>query len=183
MGIETVAVLGAGQMGRGIAQVAAQGSRQVLLADIDLATAEAGRQKIITALGRQVDKGRMSAEDRDVTVERIRAVGDLAPFAEAGIVIEAATENEDLKMQLFRRLDEAAAPGAILASNTSSISITRLATATGRPQQVIGMHFMNPVPVMKLVEVIRGIATDDATYQATLALAEDLGKIMKRRQK
>jgi 3-hydroxybutyryl-CoA dehydrogenase len=174
--ISTVGVLGAGQMGRGIAQVAAQSGCNVLLGDVDLPTAERGRDTLRSQLDGLVAKGKLDAATRDATIERIRPAGGIAGLASAELVVEAASENEGLKQKLFTELDKTLAPGAILASNTSSISITRLGAATRRPDKVIGMHFMNPVPVMKLVEVIRGIATSDATYQATVALAEKWGK-------
>jgi len=174
--IETIAVLGAGQMGRGIVEVSAKAGFRVLLADIDLATAERGRDTIGKGLEKLVAKGKVTDEERAAILERIQPVDGIAGLAPAQIAVEAATENEGLKLKLFTQLDEAMGDGAILASNTSSISITRLGAATKRPAQVIGMHFMNPVPLMKLVEVIRGIATDDETYEATKELALKLGK-------
>ncbi|MCA9710172.1 MAG: 3-hydroxybutyryl-CoA dehydrogenase [Myxococcales bacterium] len=174
--IETIGVLGAGQMGGGIAQVAAAKGRKVLLADIDLARAQAGKAKIDKGLGRLVEKGKITAEARDATLANIVPVDELSAFEAADFAIEAATESIELKKTLMRALDAACRPGVIVASNTSSISITLLAAATTRPDKVVGMHFMNPVPVMKLVEIIRGLPTDDATYQATVALAQDLGK-------
>ena len=174
--IKTVGVLGAGQMGGGIAQVVAQGGRTVLLADIDKASAEAGKAKIAKILGRAVEKGKLSAEDRDAALERIVPVDSVAAFKDAEFAIEAATENIELKKKLMKALDEACPEGAIIASNTSSISITLLGAETSRPEKIVGMHFMNPVPVMKLVELIRGLPTSDETYEATKALAEDLGK-------
>jgi 3-hydroxybutyryl-CoA dehydrogenase len=174
--IKTVGVLGAGQMGGGIAQVVAQSGRTVLLADIDKASAEAGNAKIAKILGRAVEKGKLSAEDRDAALERIVPVDSVAAFSDAEFAIEAATENIELKKKLMKSLDEACPPEAIIASNTSSISITLLGAETSRPEKIVGMHFMNPVPVMKLVELIRGLPTSDETYEATKALAEDLGK-------
>jgi 3-hydroxybutyryl-CoA dehydrogenase len=174
--IKTVGVLGAGQMGGGIAQVVAQSGRTVLLADIDKASAEAGKAKIAKILGRAVEKGKLSAEDRDAALERIVPVDSVAAFSDAEFAIEAATDIIELKKKLMKSLDEACPPEAIIASNTSSISITLLGAETSRPEKIVGMHFMNPVPVMKLVELIRGLPTSDETYEATKALAEDLGK-------
>jgi 3-hydroxybutyryl-CoA dehydrogenase len=177
MTIETIGVLGAGQMGGGIAQVAASRGIRVLLADIDRAAAEAGKAKIAKALGRLVEKNKLTSEERDATLSRIEPVDDIAGFAEVDLAVEAATENIDLKKKLLAGMDAACKPGAILATNTSSISITLLAAQTKRPEAVVGMHFMNPVPVMELVEVIRGLATSDATYEATLVLAQRMGKV------
>lgn len=174
--ITTVGVLGAGQMGGGIAQVAAQNGRTVLLADVDKARAEAGKAKIAKILGRAVEKGKLSAEDRDAALGRIEPVDSVAAFSGATFVVEAATENIELKKTLMKQLDEACSEGTIIATNTSSISITQLGAVTNRPELTIGMHFMNPVPVMKLVEIIRGLPTSDATYETTKALAEAFGK-------
>jgi 3-hydroxybutyryl-CoA dehydrogenase len=174
--IQTIGVLGAGQMGAGIAQVAAQTGYTVLLADVSQERADAGKAGIGKQLGRLVEKGKLTAEARDEVVGRITAVVGAAGLAPADLLIEAATENIDLKKKLFRELDQAARPGAILASNTSSISITLLAAATSRPDHVIGMHFMNPVPLMKLVEIIRGLQTSDEVYETTIAMARKLGK-------
>lgn len=174
--IQLVGVLGSGQMGGGIAQVVAQSGRKVLLADMDKARAEAGKAKIAKSLARGVEKGRMTAEERDATLARIVPVDSIADFSSVDMAIEAATENIELKKKLMKGLDEACGPDAIIASNTSSISITLLGAETSRPEKVVGMHFMNPVPVMKLVELIRGLPTSDATYEATKTLAEALGK-------
>lgn len=174
--IQTIGVLGAGQMGAGIAQVAAQTGYSVLLADVSQERAEAGKAGIVKQLGRLVEKGKLTAEVRDEVAARITAVVGAAGLAPADLLIEAATENIELKKKLFRELDQAARPGAILASNTSSISITLLAAVTSRPDHVIGMHFMNPVPLMKLVEIIRGLQTSDAVYETTVAMARKLGK-------
>jgi len=174
--IQTIGVLGAGQMGAGIAQVAAQTGYTVLLADISQERADAGKAGIVKQLGRLVEKGKLTAEARDEVALRITAVVGAAGLAPADLLIEAATENIELKKKLFRELDQAARPGAILASNTSSISITLLAAVTSRPDHVIGMHFMNPVPLMKLVEIIRGLQTCDAVYETTVAMARKLGK-------
>jgi 3-hydroxybutyryl-CoA dehydrogenase len=174
--IRTVGVIGAGQMGRGIAQVGAAAGYDVLLSDIDEATASGGKDRIGKSLTRQVDKGRMTEADKGALLERIHPIGDMARFSEAQIAIEAATENVDLKLKIFAAADAALQEGAILASNTSSISITKLAASTSRPELVMGMHFMNPVPVMKLCELVRGIQTSAATYDAVKALAIKLGK-------
>lgn len=174
--IKTLGVLGAGQMGGGIAQVAAAGGRKVLLADVDLAHAQKGKARIEKGLGRLVEKGKITAEARDATLANIEPASGVGAFSAVDFAIEAATENIELKKTLMKGLDEACRPGVIVATNTSSISITLLAAATRRPQHVVGMHFMNPVPVMKLVEIIRGLPTDDATYETTVALAQELGK-------
>ncbi len=174
--IEVLGVIGAGQMGRGIAQVAANAGLTVHLLDVDEATAENGIERIAKSLGRLIDKGKIEESVRADILSRIHPTGDYASFEEAGMVIEAATENYQLKAKLFGLADEAAPEGAILATNTSSISITKLAAVTSRPELVVGMHFMNPVPVMKLVELIRALQTSDETYAQTRALAERLGK-------
>lgn len=169
-------VLGAGQMGRGVAQNAAQSGLVVLLADVSLELAEAGKSRIAQDLDKLVQKGKLEQSAQRAILEKIRPVPGIEKLGEAQMAIEAASENETLKTELFHKLDAVLAKDAILATNTSSISITRLATVTSRPAQVIGMHFMNPVPVMKLVEVIRGNATSDDTYARTKALAETMGK-------
>jgi 3-hydroxybutyryl-CoA dehydrogenase len=175
-GLKTIGVLGAGQMGGGIAQVVAQGGRRVLLADVDMARAERGRDALAKSLARLVEKGKLAAEAREAALENIVPVASVEAFADVDFAIEAATENLELKRKLMRSLDQACRQGVTVASNTSSISITLLAAETSRPERVVGMHFMNPVPVMKLVEIIRGLATLDATYETTVALAKDLGK-------
>jgi 3-hydroxybutyryl-CoA dehydrogenase len=163
-------------MGRGIAQVAAGTGFSVVLCDATKALAEAGKATIGGALAKLVDKGKISAEDRGGLLDRITASDGLAGLAEVDVAIEAATENVDLKIGLFKEADRLLPRGAILASNTSSISITRLAGATSRPDRVIGMHFMNPVPLMKLVEIVRGMQTSDATYDEVRELSILLGK-------
>jgi len=173
-----VGVLGAGQMGNGIAHVFAQHEYQVRLYDAFPAQIEKALKTIEKNLGRQAEKGLIPAESVPVILGRITVVKDLSGFADCGLVVEAATENEALKLDLFRQLDEAVNQDAILATNTSSISITRIAAATKRPDKVIGMHFMNPVPVMQLVEIIRGLATSEATFQTAAGLVEKLGKTM-----
>ena len=176
MEIRTIGVLGAGQMGGGIAQVAAAAGYDVLLADASIELAQKGRGKIDAILGKQVDKGKMTAETRDALVARIKPVASSADFDACDLVVEAATENVDLKLKLFRGCDDAMKPGAILASNTSSISLTRLAGVTKRPELVIGMHFMNPPALMKLVEIVRAVQTSDETYATVRAAAETMGK-------
>ena len=174
--IESVGVIGAGQMGNGIAHVAAQSGLPVTMIDVKAEALEKALLTIRKNMDRQVTKGTLSAEDRDAALARITTATDMSALAGADIVIEAATEREEVKKSIFAALCPHLKPSAILATNTSSISITRLAASTDRAPRFIGMHFMNPVPVMKLVEVIRGIATDEPTYQATEALARRLGK-------
>jgi 3-hydroxybutyryl-CoA dehydrogenase len=171
-----IGVVGAGQMGAGIAHVAALAGKRVVLVDVTPDLAGNGLKSIEKNLARLVDKGKVAPGDRDAALTRIAATADLSRLAEAGLVVEAIVENEVIKKDLFARLDAIVSPATILATNTSSISITRLAAGTKRPERFIGMHFMNPVPVMALVEVIRGIATSDETTEAVLALAKDLGK-------
>jgi 3-hydroxybutyryl-CoA dehydrogenase len=177
MAIASVGVIGAGQMGAGIAHVAALSGREVVLTDVSVAVAEKGLAVVRKNLARQVEKGKVAGEAAEAALARITAAGDVAAVSGADLVVEAIVEDEAVKRDLFGRLDALAKPGAILASNTSSISITRLAAATKRPGDVIGMHFMNPVPVMQLVEVIRGIATSDATAEAVVAAAREMGKV------
>jgi 3-hydroxybutyryl-CoA dehydrogenase len=163
-------------MGNGIAQVAARAGHRVLLRDVAPEFLERGMRSIDRSLQRDVDKERLKAEEKRDIVGRIETTTELAALASADFIIEAVTEKLEVKAEVFRQLDELAKPEAILASNTSSISITKLGAATCRADRVIGMHFMNPVPVMKLVEVIRGIATSDETWERTRALTERLGK-------
>ena len=172
----TIGVVGAGQMGAGIAHVAALAGKKVVLVDVTPDLAEKGLKTIEKNLARQVEKGRVGPGDRDAALARVTATADLGRLAEAGLVVEAILENEAVKKDLFARLDALVPPATILATNTSSISITRLAAGTKRPDRFIGMHFMNPVPVMALVEVIRGIATSDETTGTILALAREMGK-------
>jgi len=174
--INTIAVLGAGQMGSGIAQVAAQSGYAVKLADATAEFATKAKGKLEATLGKLVEKGKISASDKDAAVARIVPVGSIEDLSDCDLIVEAVTEKVELKLDLFRKLDAAAKPGAILASNTSSISITKIAAATKRPESVIGMHFMNPVPLMKLVEVIRALQTSDATYAATIELSAKMNK-------
>jgi len=174
--INTMGVVGAGQMGAGIAQVAAQAGLGVVVTDISDAALDKGRKSIADSLARLVKKETLTQAAADAAAARITWSTDTKSHAACDFVVEAATENEALKKKIFVELDGICRPEVLLASNTSSISITRLAAATKRPERFIGMHFMNPVPLMKLVELIRGIATSDETYAATKALAEKLGK-------
>jgi 3-hydroxybutyryl-CoA dehydrogenase len=173
---ESVAIVGAGQMGSGIAHVFAASGIPVTMVDVANDALERGRSTIEKNLDRQVKKGTIGAEVKDAAMSRLSLSTDLGAASAAGLVIEAATENADLKFRIFGDLDRLAPPDAILASNTSSISITEIAAKTKRPEQVIGMHFMNPVPVMQLVEVIRGQATSDETTRQVMELARKLGK-------
>ena len=174
--IRKVVVVGAGTMGNGIVHVFAQHGFDVTMVDVRSEALGAALSTIAGNLDRQVKKGTLAAEDKDAALGRIATATGLDAAADADLAIEAATENVDLKYRIFEELDRVAPPHAILASNTSSISITAIAARTGRPDRVIGMHFMNPVPVMKLVEVIRGLGTSDETTQAVVALSEALGK-------
>jgi 3-hydroxybutyryl-CoA dehydrogenase len=173
---ERIAVLGAGQMGNGIAHVFAQSGFPVTMIDISSAALAAGRATIASNLDRQVKKGTIAAGDKDTILARVSTSGSMDAVGDAGLVVEAVTENRDLKFKIFGDLDRLARPGAILASNTSSISITEIGASTRRPELVIGMHFMNPVPVMQLVEVIRGLATSDETTEKVLSLSKSVGK-------
>lgn len=174
--MKTIGVIGAGQMGNGIAHVAALAGFDVVMSDVDSGRAEKGLETIRANMDRQVKKEKISSKDRDGALARITTAGKLEAHADCDLVIEAASEAEDIKLSIFRDLSGYLKDGALMASNTSSLSITRLAAATDRPEKFIGMHFMNPVPVMKLVEIIRGIATDDETFEAILKLTKDLGK-------
>ncbi|MBO9498695.1 MAG: 3-hydroxybutyryl-CoA dehydrogenase [Novosphingobium sp.] len=174
--MDTVGVIGAGQMGSGIAQTVAQKGMTALLADIDIALAERAKDKIGKSLARLVEKEKIVAADAEAALAKIVPVADYARMAEAGIVIEAATEREEIKRAIFQKAGDVLAPDAILASNTSSIPITRMATAAPDPARFIGLHFFNPVPVMQLIEVIPGLATSPGTVAHTRAFAESLGK-------
>jgi 3-hydroxybutyryl-CoA dehydrogenase len=174
---EIIGVVGAGTMGNGIAQVAARAGYAVIMRDVNDEFLQRSLTAIDKSLQRDVDKQRLDAPGKQAIVERIRTTTDLEALSEASFVIEAVTENLAVKTEVFKALDRITPPQAILASNTSSISITKLGAATGRPDKVIGMHFMNPVPVMKLVEVIRGIATSDETYEQVSTLAVKMDKI------
>jgi 3-hydroxybutyryl-CoA dehydrogenase len=174
--IHVIGVLGSGQMGGGIAQVAATAGFDVKLADASLDLAERGRAKVEGVLRKQVDKGKMSQDMMDGVLRRILPIASPAAFADCDLVIEAATEKVDLKLDLFKKCDEVMRPGALLASNTSSISLTRLAGATQRAERVVGMHFMNPPPLMKLMEIVRAVQTSNETYEIARAVAAKMGK-------
>ncbi|HEY4104619.1 MAG TPA: 3-hydroxyacyl-CoA dehydrogenase NAD-binding domain-containing protein, partial [Polyangiaceae bacterium] len=171
-----VGVVGAGQMGAGIAQVLAQFGYTVLLADVSLERAQAGKFAIERALTRLVDKGKLEAALRDSALSRITPSNAPAAYPRCDLVIEAATENRELKLEIFKDADALTRPHVILASNTSSLSITALAGHTKKPERVIGMHFMNPVPLMKLVEIVRGLQTSDETVATIRALGERLNR-------
>jgi len=172
----TIGIVGAGTMGNGIAQVAARAGHSVIMHDVSEQFLARGLGAVDKSLQRDVDKERLDAEGKRSIIGRIRTTTDFASFKDASFVIEAVTENLSVKSEVFKTLDQITPPHAILASNTSSISITKLSAVTKRPDKVIGMHFMNPVPVMKLVEVIRGMATSDETYERVRTLSEQLGK-------
>jgi 3-hydroxybutyryl-CoA dehydrogenase len=176
MEIRTIGVVGAGQMGSGIAQVAASSGLSVVMSDIKEAFVEKGISAIEKNLGRMVKKEKISQEDQKAVLGRIDGTTSIKNMAKVDFVVEAATEEIALKRQIFRDLDECCEEGVILSSNTSSLSITKIASATKRPEKVIGMHFMNPVPVMKLVEIIKGLATSNLAYRVTNDLALKLGK-------
>lgn len=177
MAIKTVGVVGAGQMGNGIAQVLAAKGYDVILNDISQEGLDKGIATISKSCDRLIKKEKISAADKDALLARITTSTSLADFSKVDFAIEAATENIDLKLKIFKQLDEAVPAGKILCSNTSSISITKIAASTSRPDLVAGMHFMNPVPLMKLVEGIRGIQTSDETFKTVKDLSEDLGKV------
>jgi 3-hydroxybutyryl-CoA dehydrogenase len=174
--IRHIGVIGAGQMGRGIAHVCALAGLDVVMTDVSAAALAQARDTVERNLSRQVARGRIREADKAAALGRIATSADYAAFADCDMVIEAATEKEEVKREIYQKLVPLLKPAALIASNTSSISITRLASATDRPGKFIGMHFMNPVPVMSLVELIRGIATDEATFTATHDLAVKLGK-------
>jgi len=176
MALSRIGVVGAGQMGRGIAHVCALAGLDVVLTDINPDILARGVETIDANLGRQVARGRIKEAEKAAAFARIRPAADYAGFADCDMVIEAATEKEEVKREVFRQLVPRLKPEALIATNTSSISITRLASATDRPGKFIGMHFMNPAPAMSLVELIRGIATDEATFAATRDLTVKLGK-------
>jgi 3-hydroxybutyryl-CoA dehydrogenase len=173
---ELIGVVGSGTMGNGIAQVAARAGYNVMMHDVTVEFLERGMKAIDRNLQRDVDKERLTTEDKQSVLGRIKITTDLEAFSEAAFVIEAVTENLNVKTEVFKTLDRVTSPETILASNTSSISITKLGAVTTRPDKVVGMHFMNPVPVMKLIEVIRGLATSDETYKRVRELSEKLGK-------
>ena len=176
--MKNIAVIGAGTMGNGIAHVFAQNGFQVTVIDISATALEKALSTITRNLDRLLSKERISEDDKTATLDRLSTSTDMkAAVANADLVVEAATENVDLKLKIFQQLDEAAPEGAVLATNTSSISITKIAAVTKRPEKVIGMHFMNPVPIMKLVEVIRGYATSDEVTAQIMELSKQLGKV------
>jgi 3-hydroxybutyryl-CoA dehydrogenase len=174
--IEVIGIVGSGTMGNGIAQVAARAGYDVVMCDVSTHFLERGMKAIDRNLQRDIDKERLSSNEKQSIIDRIKTTMEFEAFSEAAFVIEAVTENLDVKTEVFKTLDRVTPPEAILASNTSSISITKLGAVTNRPDKVIGMHFMNPVPVMKLIEVIRGLATSDETYERVRQLSEKLGK-------
>ena len=176
MEIEKIAVIGAGTMGNGITQVCAASGYAVTMIDVIPAALEKGLQTIRKSLSKLAEKGRLSEEQKGAALKAITTAGELGAAAGADLVIEAATENVELKLKIFRDLDAIARPGVILASNTSSISLTRIGGATKRPDKVIGMHFMNPVPLMTLVEIIRGLGTSDETTATAMEVCRRLGK-------
>ncbi len=177
MAIQKVMVIGAGQMGSGIAQVCAQAGLEVLLNDINEESFAKGIQTITKNLSRNVEKGRMTEAEKDAVLQRLTKSLSLTDAADVDLVIEAAVENMEIKQSIFRQLDEITPQNTILASNTSSLPITEIAAVTKRAEQVIGMHFMNPVPVMKLVEIIRGLATSDEVYNTIEELTKKLEKV------
>jgi 3-hydroxybutyryl-CoA dehydrogenase len=177
MDVKVFGVIGAGQMGNGIAHVAATAGLQVIMNDVKQEFVDKGLKTIESNLARAVSKGKMTEDEKSQIIGRIRPSIDLADFRDADFVVEAIIEDLELKRAVFRTLDEVVSPGKVLASNTSSISITKLAASTKRPEKFIGMHFMNPVPVMKLVEVINGLATDRQTTELTMELSRKFGKI------
>lgn len=176
MEVKTLGVLGAGQMGQGIAQVAAQAGLDVIIVDAAPDFAAMGIGKIKKTLDRLVEKGKLEAAARDATIARMKSGNEHRDLGDCDVVIEAAPEREDLKISIFKSLGQVCKDTAILASNTSSISITKLATASARPDRVVGMHFMNPVPLMKLVEIVRGLPTSDDTATTVTELAKKFGK-------
>ncbi|HFK1762532.1 3-hydroxybutyryl-CoA dehydrogenase [Bacillus wiedmannii] len=177
MGVQKIVVIGAGQMGSGIAQVCAMAGYDVKVQDLKQEQLDRGLAIITKNLARQVEKGRMKEEEKEATLNRLTVTLDLDCVKEADLIIEAAVEKMDIKKKIFANLDEIAPEHAILATNTSSLPITEIAAVTKRPEKVIGMHFMNPVPVMKLVEIIRGLATDDAVYETIEDITKRIGKV------
>jgi len=177
MSVQKIVVIGAGQMGSGIAQVCAMAGYDVKVQDLKQEQLDRGLAIITKNLARQVEKGRMKEEEKEATLNRLAVTLDLDCVKEADLIIEAAVEKMDIKKKIFANLDEIAPEHAILATNTSSLPITEIAAVTKRPEKVIGMHFMNPVPVMKLVEIIRGLATDDAVYETIEDITKKIGKV------
>ncbi|HVP78607.1 MAG TPA: 3-hydroxybutyryl-CoA dehydrogenase [Thermodesulfobacteriota bacterium] len=176
MEIKTIGVVGAGQMGSGIAEVALASGFHVLMRDVSAGAVEKGKSRIVSDFDRRVQKGKMTASEKEATLQRLSTTMKLEDFGSCDLVIEAAVENVQVKGDIFRKLDEVTRKGAILASNTSSISITRIASVTQKPDRVIGMHFFNPAPVMKLIEIVRGLVTSDETFHIVRELSLKLGK-------
>jgi len=177
MEIKKIGVVGAGAMGNGIAQVAAQIGCDVVMRDIEMRFVEGGMKKIQGFLSRSVEKGKMDSKEKDAIIGRIKGTTDMAELKGADFVVEAVIEDMDLKKKVFKELDELCRPDVIIATNTSSMSITEIGASTKRPDKVCGMHFFNPVPLMRLVEVIRGYSTSDETIQTTTELAQNMGKV------
>jgi 3-hydroxybutyryl-CoA dehydrogenase len=177
MEIKRIGVVGAGAMGNGIAQVAAQIGCDVVMRDIEMKFVEGGMKKIEGFLSRSVEKGKMDSKEKDTIIGRIRGTTDMDDLNEVDFVVEAVLEDMDLKKRVFKELDELCRPDVILATNTSSMSITEIGASTKRPDKVCGMHFFNPVPLMRLVEIIRGYSTTDETIQTTTELAQKMGKV------
>ncbi len=177
MEIKKIGVVGAGAMGNGIAQVAAQIGCDVVMRDIEMKFVEGGMKKIEGFLSRSVEKGKMDSKEKDTIIGRIRGTTDMDDLNEVDFVVEAVLEDMDLKKRVFKELDELCRPDVILATNTSSMSITEIGASTKRPDKVCGMHFFNPVPLMRLVEIIRGYSTTDETIQTTTELAQKMGKV------
>src|SRR5208283_5248330 len=176
MDIKTVGVVGAGTMGNGIAQVAATAGYNVIMSDIEDRFVQSGIKNVDKFLAKSVEKGKMSGDEKSAIMGRIKGTTKIEDMKDADVVVEVVLEKMDLKKQIFKQLDEITKKDAILATNTSSMSITEIATATARPDRVVGMHFFNPVPLMKLVEVIRGLKTSDETVATTMELSKKLGK-------
>jgi len=176
MEIKKIGVVGAGQMGSGIAEVALTSGFNVLMRDVTMEAVQKGRMRIVTDIDKRVQKGKMTATEKEENLQRLSTTVKLDDLGKCDFIIEAAAENIPLKWEIFKKLDEVTPPEAIFASNTSSISITRIASVTQRPDRVVGMHFFNPAPVMKLIEIIRGLVTSDETFRITHDLSLKLGK-------
>ncbi len=176
MEIKKIGVIGAGQMGSGIAEAAVTSGFNVLMRDVNQDAVEKGRMRIINDFDKRLQKGKITAEEKEEAIQRLSTTVKMEDFRDCDFIIEAAAENIPLKWEIFKKLEEVAGPKAIFASNTSSISITRIASVTRRPDRVIGMHFFNPAPVMKLIEIIRGLVTAEETFQITKELSLKLGK-------
>jgi len=178
MEIKTIGVVGAGQMGSGIAEVALASGFHVLMRDVGMGAVEKGKSRIVSDFDRRIQKEKITATEKEATLQRLSTTMKLEDFGNCDLVIEAAVENMDVKWNIFRKLDEVTPKETILASNTSSISITRIASVTNRPDRVIGMHFFNPAPVMKLIEIVRGLATSDETFHIVREISLKLGKTL-----